>query len=363
MGGFPSMHHRSAQNTIDHRVAMPAVQFPLGGFRAACGADGMDHAAGRHPGGSGRAERARAGGRGQRARFAFRARPGDRVLRNQAGRGRSARIAGDVFARIAGPGDAGAGRERFAEDAGGGGRAGIERPELAALRARAGPLFPQPAGGENRGQRDSAGGRVGEGAETAERFTEQDLTRYLQLSLDLFKDLQQSLQPRLHLEMGLLRMIHAGKLQPIEEALASLGSAGTPAAGGGRAARPAGDPRTAPSSAAPASGDLRSRLHAALIEAKQMHIADAVENSTIVESGSELIVTVPKMYAMYFKEAGFEAALKRLTGKTMKIAIKTGETAAAPVAAAPRADEVTERALSNPEVRRFQELFPDSHVR
>src|SRR5579883_2988270 len=37
----------------------------------------------------------------------------------------------------------------------------------------------------------------------AAQFSEEDLTRYLKLALDLFKDLQTSLQPRLHLEMGL----------------------------------------------------------------------------------------------------------------------------------------------------------------
>ena len=42
-------------------------------------------------------------------------------------------------------------------------------------------------------------------AEIAARFSEEDLTRYLQLSLDLFRDLQFSLQPRFHLEMGLVR--------------------------------------------------------------------------------------------------------------------------------------------------------------
>src|SRR5882762_10074571 len=55
-------------------------------------------------------------------------------------------------------------------------------------------------------------------------FSEEDLTRYLQLSLDLFSDLQASLQPRFHLELGLIRMVHAGRLLPIEEALAGLGS-------------------------------------------------------------------------------------------------------------------------------------------
>ena len=57
------------------------------------------------------------------------------------------------------------------------------------------------------------------------QFTEEDLTRYLRLSLDLFRDLQSSLQPRLHLELGLLRLVHAGKLQSIEEAIAGIGGA------------------------------------------------------------------------------------------------------------------------------------------
>ncbi len=64
-------------------------------------------------------------------------------------------------------------------------------------------------------------------AEVASGFSEEDLTRYLQLTLDLFKDLQFSLQPRLHLEIGLLRLVQAGKLVPIEEAMADLGSAGS----------------------------------------------------------------------------------------------------------------------------------------
>jgi len=198
-------------------------------------------------------------------------------------------------------------------------------------------------------------------AEVAAKFGEEDLTRYLQLSLDLFRDLQSSLQPRLHLEMGLLRLVHAGQLQPIEEAIAALGSSGSPAP-------PKAIPTpksTPPVSAAPASGgDLRSRLHAALTEAKQMHLADALEHSELVESGAELIVTTPKMYVMYVKQAEFEAAVKRVAGRAMKITVKTGDPAPAPVvSAAPPEDEVSTRALSNPEVRRFQEAFPGSHVR
>jgi DNA polymerase-3 subunit gamma/tau len=204
-------------------------------------------------------------------------------------------------------------------------------------------------------------------AAVAAQFSEEDLTRHLQLSLDLFKDLQSSLQPRLHLEIGLLRMVHAGKLQSIEEALASL----TPGSGGSPAKAP---PRVAPPSAPPVSraapvpgneGDLRSRLHAALIEVKQMHVADALEHSQMTESGNELAIVTPRMYEMYLKQAEFQAVVNRVAGRPMKLAIKVGEVAAPPVAAAApkQDDEVTSRALSNPEVRRFQETFPDSQVR
>src|SRR3954466_15442175 len=74
--------------------------------------------------------------------------------------------------------------------------------------------------------------------EIAGRFSEEDLTRYLQLSLDLFRDLQYSLQPRFHLEIGLVRLVHAGRLLPIEQALAGM-----------KASAPAPRPTQAPAAA------------------------------------------------------------------------------------------------------------------
>ncbi|MDL1897463.1 hypothetical protein FBQ82_14455, partial [Anaerolineae bacterium CFX7] len=53
----------------------------------------------------------------------------------------------------------------------------------------------------------------------AAQFSEEDLTRWLQFTLDLYSQLQYSLQPRFHLELGLLRLIHAGRLKSIEDAL------------------------------------------------------------------------------------------------------------------------------------------------
>src|ERR1700734_3985624 len=85
-------------------------------------------------------------------------------------------------------------------------------------------------------------------AEVARGFSEDDLTRYLQLTLDLFKDLQFSLQPRLHLEIGLLRLVQAGKLISIEEALSDLGSGGAPLPPVRKAPLPPAPP---PQSAAP----------------------------------------------------------------------------------------------------------------
>jgi DNA polymerase III subunit gamma/tau len=199
----------------------------------------------------------------------------------------------------------------------------------------------------------------------ARQFTEDDLTRDLKLALDLFRDLQSSLQPRLHLEMGLLRLIHAGRLQPIEEALAALG--GSNAAPAAPKAPPKAAPKSAPAaSAVSASGDFRTRLAAALIESKLTHVADAVEHSEIAETAAEIIFTAPKMYQLFLKGAEFEAAVRRVAGRAIKLTLKVGETASAPAlkpAASPPKDEAAQRALAHPEVKRFQELFPESQVR
>jgi len=70
-------------------------------------------------------------------------------------------------------------------------------------------------------------------------FSEEDLTRYLQLSLDLFGELQFSLQPRFHLEIGLLKMVQAGRLTGIEEAIAGLGTPSAPPIAAPRLKEPA----------------------------------------------------------------------------------------------------------------------------
>ena len=61
-------------------------------------------------------------------------------------------------------------------------------------------------------------------ASAAEAFTEEDLTRYFQILLVTDDDLRRKPDPRLHLEMGLLRLVNAARLAPLEELLAELNS-------------------------------------------------------------------------------------------------------------------------------------------
>jgi DNA polymerase III subunit gamma/tau len=216
-------------------------------------------------------------------------------------------------------------------------------------------------------------------AEIAAPFAEEDLTRYLQITLDVFKDLQVSLQPRLHLEIGLLKLVQAGRLTGIEEELARLGGE-SPGGGSPKpvAAKPAASripaaapppPVSLPPAPAPiqASGDLRDRLHAALTELGMMFTADALEHSQVIEKTGELqfVTTVEFKLAMDPKE--LQKAVQHTLGRQMKITVSVGEpevSASPPVK--PKAsndDETTERALSHPEVKRFREKFPDAHVR
>src|SRR5712675_2277062 len=62
-------------------------------------------------------------------------------------------------------------------------------------------------------------------AKAAAQFSEEDLTRFFNILLQTDDDLRRKPDPRVHLEMGLLRLIHAGRLAPLEELLADLSDA------------------------------------------------------------------------------------------------------------------------------------------
>ncbi|HVB35401.1 MAG TPA: DNA polymerase III subunit gamma/tau [Patescibacteria group bacterium] len=92
----------------------------------------------------------------------------------------------------------------------------------------------------------------------ASRFTEEDLTRFFQILLGTQADLQRHPDPRIHLEMGMLRMVNAARLAPLEELLAELrGGAGSAPSSGPRS--PAGSLSSPPGGHSPQSGAGPSR--------------------------------------------------------------------------------------------------------
>jgi DNA polymerase-3 subunit gamma/tau len=233
--------------------------------------------------------------------------------------------------------------------------------------------------------------------ETAAAFSEEDLTRYLNLTLDLYKTLQTSLQPRLHLELGLVKLVHAGRIRSIEQAIADLGpntttspapvgtppltaksTLGTPARSTFLAPPPVKTVAATPAPSAeppplpaPAvrTGDLKQDLHNGLRAAGFAFSADAIQSAEVQLQGSELIIRAPKLMLMALKDASVQKVAAEVIGKPVRVRAEAGENI---VAAAPKAppanavepnDEVRERALADPAVKRFQELFPNAQIR
>jgi len=71
-------------------------------------------------------------------------------------------------------------------------------------------------------------------ARAAAEFSEEDLTRFFQILLQTDEDLRRKPDPRVHLEMGLLRLINASRLAPLEELLAEVRSGVPSGVGVGR---------------------------------------------------------------------------------------------------------------------------------
>jgi DNA polymerase-3 subunit gamma/tau len=112
-------------------------------------------------------------------------------------------------------------------------------------------------GGEQTDLLQISGDERARASRTAQLFTEEELTRNMQIVLRTFDDLNYRQEQRFHLELGLLKLIHAQRLLPIEELLSSVsvgGRSATPASGLASASRPAVSPAPNParSSASPA---------------------------------------------------------------------------------------------------------------
>jgi DNA polymerase III subunit gamma/tau len=114
----------------------------------------------------------------------------------------------------------------------------------------------------------------------------------------------------------------------------------------------------------PQSGPLKSRLHSALLELGMQFTADAVEHSQIIESNGELQFTTPDEFKLALNEKDILKVVQKVAGRPMRVKVTAGTVDVVEIPKAkPPEDEPSERALSHPEVRRFQETFPDAQVR
>ncbi len=97
-------------------------------------------------------------------------------------------------------------------------------------------------GGEHTELLQISGDERARAVRTATIFGEEDLTRFLQMMLRTFDELNYRQEPRLHLELGLMKLVHLQRLLPLEQILSGLPGAARPAArplsgSGGAAAR------------------------------------------------------------------------------------------------------------------------------
>ncbi len=96
--------------------------------------------------------------------------------------------------------------------------------------------------------------------------------------------------------------------------------------------------------------------------------ADAIQQAEVNFTGTELRIRAPRLFVMALKDPGVARAATQLAGRPIKVTVESAQmlvTAPTPATAAPKAEnsEFTERALGHPGVKKFQELFPDAHVR
>jgi DNA polymerase III subunit gamma/tau len=85
-------------------------------------------------------------------------------------------------------------------------------------------------GGEHTELLQISGDERARTARTATLFGEEDLTRFLQVMLRTFDELNYRQEPRLHLELGLMKLVHLQRLLPLEQILSGLTGAGPVAA-------------------------------------------------------------------------------------------------------------------------------------
>jgi len=177
-------------------------------------------------------------------------------------------------------------------------------------------------------------------------------------------------------------MVQAGKLTAIEEVLASLPQS-KPVALSAAASAPREranlrvatepkienkvEPKPLPTVVPADDSPLKERLLAHLNEQKKKFSADAVQNARVMESAGGVKFLAPREFVRPLQSRDIAAALNAVLGRMARIEVVQDDSIVEAKAAAPKPsqdDEATrERALENPQVQRYREIFKDAVVR
>ncbi len=164
-------------------------------------------------------------------------------------------------------------------------------------------------GGEHTELLQISGDERARAARTALLFTEEELTRNLQIVLRTFDDLNYRQEQRFHLELGLLKLIHAQRLLPLEELLS-----GAAAGAGARSAAPASAPRSSVSSVRAAQTASAALQAPAGSSWSASPTAAKMESSPRVESSSASVATMERTASAATRSA--EASNSPFSGST-----------------------------------------------
>ncbi len=248
-------------------------------------------------------------------------------------------------------------------------------------------------------------------ARVADQFTEEDLARFLQILLRTHGELFYKREQRFHLELGVLKMVHAQRLLPLEQILseepqraaapgpgAATRERGlvTPAASPSAPALPATAPRTvrpspfeadkARKSSTPKAEaaitatavavedntdentpepDLRAAVVAELEAGNQRMLASLLDSGEWTVQAAEVVVRVSgsaKVVELALRpevRRMADAAASAAAGRPLKLRVETvnGAPPAAPPAPAANGPSSRARASDDPIVRRMQQKF------
>ncbi len=127
-------------------------------------------------------------------------------------------------------------------------------------------------------------------ARSAVLFSEEDLTRFLQVILRTFDELNYRQEQRFHLELGLIKLVHLERLLPVEDLLSRLpGVAGKSGSGGGGGALP---PRSAPAQSRSGAGGTPPALQSSAAKESTASAASPFEGDRSRRASSETVNTV-----------------------------------------------------------------------